>query len=731
MRVLFVTSADAGPSPLALSWLIEADSAVEATTFTGAAAALAELRASGEYQAVLIDASVAHNEALALIATIRRDRLPLSVVVIVAESDQPFFASAMTAGADDVLLMNSHGLLDAAGTLERIRGGRHFRREAHPHRLFVLYIGTDDLAWDLIGDMPFVHAARATAAADGSSKLAMAGEDGAEIPPDVIVVDEHSGEGHALQVVKWIRSQTVNVPIVMLTSPTGADVGGAALDLGADDVVSTAGTYRRRLLSTLHRVHRKLRGRRAAQPPPVDEAAIAAAEVAAAQREEELTALRAALAAADRRFGDLAAEARAVTDALEAQRQKVAELQESQAFDRTFRDRDRDELARARQALADERERRIVLENTLRQTEDRAASEMLALEAKHADGRRELESQLATAADRLHQVASDTQALHTRMENELRTLSEERERLLQADMFGYAVMQEDASLVRCNATFARMFGFDSVEDALAASAETLRARVADHEHVLNELRAGHAVAHVESVLTRANGRPFRVLTSAAHIPSGPDGENVAVERLVIDQDDRTRLEEQLRLTRRLEAAGRLGAEMADVIESALPALNDPSATAADREPAIARIRQLLAFCRRQGRAGGLLSLPETIARAEAHLRRTTGDAVTFSMRIEDVPPIAAGEDDVEQLVTAMVHAGIASLPFGGDVTLDARAVRTGFDLRTELSVRATGYGVQTISISSFLARLVTRCGGTVRVSDDPGRSTRLLVHLPC
>ena len=159
-----------------------------------------------------------------------------------------------------------------------------------------------------------------------------------------------------------------------------------------------------------------------------------------------MTALRAALAAADRRFGDLAAEARAVTDALEAQRQKVAELQESQAFDRTFRDRDRDELARARQALADERERRIVLENTLRQTEDRAASEMLALEAKHADGRRELESQLATAADRLHQVASDTQALHTRMENELRTLSEERERLLQADMFGYAVMQEDASL---------------------------------------------------------------------------------------------------------------------------------------------------------------------------------------------------------------------------------------------------------------------------------------------
>lgn len=727
MKVLFVTGTDAGPSPLALSWLLEADAAVEARSFAGAAAALAELRTSLDYQAVLIDASVAHNETLALISTIRRDRLPLSIVVIVAESDGQFFATAMTAGADDVLLMNSHGLLDAVGTLDRIRAGRHFRREAHRNQLSVLYIGNDDLAWDLLTDMPFVQAARVPAAADGSAALGLPGEGGDRLP-DVIVVDEHAGDSHALQVVKWLRSKAVTLPIVMLTSPTGADVGGAALDLGADDIVAKSGTYRRRLLSTLHRLHRNLR-REQHQPPTsvVDEAAVAAAE----EQRRELDALRAALAAADKRIGDLALEARTVTDELDGQRQKLAELQEAQAFERTFRERDRDELGRVRQALAEERERRIVLEGTLRQTEDRAANELRLAESRHVDARRQLESELATAAERLLQVADDTQALHTRMEHERQALSSERERLLQSDLFGYGVMGEDGGLLRCNTTFAKMFGFDSMEDALAATAQTLLARLPDHPHVLTELREGRAVSHVESVVARANGRPFRVLTSAALIPLESQSGAAAVERLVIDLDDRTRLEERLRLTRRLEAAGRLGAEMADVIDSALPGLIDPATSATDREQTLARIRQLLAFCRRQGRSAGLLSLSETVARVEPHLRRTAGDAVLFSLHVEDVPPIAAGEDDVEQLVVAMVHAGIGSLPFGGDVLLDARTVRTGFDLRTELSVRASGYGVQTVSISSFLARLVSRCGGTVRVSDNPGRSTRLLVHLPC
>jgi DNA-binding NarL/FixJ family response regulator len=734
VRVLFVTGADAGPSPLALSWLLEADAAVEATTFHGAAAAMGELRTSLDYQAVLIDVSVPHNETLALIATVRRDRLPISVVVIVGDADAHFFATAMTAGADDVLLMNSHGLLDAAGTLERIRAGRHFRRDAHKKPLAVLYIGNDDLAWDLLSDMAFVQAARVPAAADGSADLGFPGGTGAEGMPDVIVIDEHAGDSHALQVVKWLRSKAVTSPIIMLTSPTGADVGGAALDLGADDIVAKSGTYRRRLLSTLHRIHRQVRqgAEQSASAARLDEAAIAAADEQRKQADEqqrELEALRAALAAADKRIGDLAAEARGVTDRLDSQRQKLAELSEEVAFERTFRDRDREELAKVRQMLADERERRIVLEGTLRQTEARAATEVQALEARHTEARRRLESELANAAERLLQVADETQALHTRMETELQSLNSERDRLLDSELFGYAVLREDAGIVRCNTTFAKMFGFDSVEDALAGSPQTVRARVADHAHVLDELRNGRAVAHAESVLMRANGRPFRALTSAALVPLESHGDFVAVERLVIDQDDRTRLEEQLRLTRRLEAAGRLGAEMADVIESALPAFVDPAMPAA--EPTLARIRQLLAFCRRQGRSAGLLSLSDTIGRVEEHLRRTAGDAVTFSLHIDDVPPVAAGEDDVEQLVVAMVHAGIGSLPFGGDVLLDARSVRTGFDLRTELSVRATGYGVQTISISSFLARLVSRCGGTVRVWDDPGRSTRLLVHLPC
>jgi DNA-binding NarL/FixJ family response regulator len=748
MKVLYVTSAAPDASPAALERILAAASSLEAHLFAGTSAALAELRTNGGYDAVLVDPGVPHNEQLALIATIRRDRLPVAVVNVITPAERSFFGPAMTAGADDVLLVTAEGIPDIEATLERIRLNRHVDRREAEWRLGVIYVGQDDLAWDLIADMPFVAATRAISAADGSCPLAVAGESGAMRPADAIVVDEHPGESHPLEVIKWIRTQSPGVRIVMLTSATAADAGGAALDLGASDVVSKSGTYRRRLTSALHQAFRE--GRRASPalvppPPPAptpaptapagpgpDEAAAAvdaARAQARAEHAREIDALRTALETAETRIRQLTQRAHAVAVDLERQQQRFDELKEAQAFERAMRERDRDELSRIRQALTDERERRIVLEETLRHTEDRAAADVRDLEARHAEARRQLADDIADAADRLHAVATETQTLQTRLQQELNARTAERERLIQSELFGYGVVRADGRLIRCNTMLATVLGFDSADDALAADGMVVRARLADHDHVAAQLAAGTPVSAVESVLTRANGRPFRVLTAAFSLETGDDAG--AIERVVIDLDDRTRLEEQLRLARRLETAGRLGAEMADEIDRALARLNDPAAPAADRATASSLIEQLVAFCRRQARPAGLLSPAEAIRRIEPHLRQIAGDAVRFELDVHDVPAIAAGEDDMEQLVSSLVHAAVGSLPYGGRVTLRAASERDGFALRTELSVHAAGYGTQPLSISTYLARLVTRCGGTVRVADDSGRSTHLIVRLPC
>jgi hypothetical protein len=118
-----------------------------------------------------------------------------------------------------------------------------------------------------------------------------------------------------------------------------------------------------------------------------------------------------AVIAYEARIRDLTAQAHALAVQLEAKRRAHEELTEAQAFERAMRDRDRTELTQLRQALSEERDRRIVLEGTLRQTEDQSAAALSDLEKAHAGARRQLEEQLATAADRLHQVASETQTL--------------------------------------------------------------------------------------------------------------------------------------------------------------------------------------------------------------------------------------------------------------------------------------------------------------------------------
>jgi hypothetical protein len=487
----------------------------------------------------------------------------------------------------------------------------------------------------------------------------------------------------------------------MLTSPTGHDVGGAALELGASDVVSKAGTYRRRLAATLARhtrAHATLGGTWGAR-----DKSSAPEEPAIEPAPEAIDGPAVPVVPAS--------ELEAASAQLAASRVRLEEVQESLAFERTMRTRDREEMARLRQSLSEEHERRVVLEGTLRQTEDRAR-------------------QAASETD-IHQgnVLEGLERHVTKLQDELATRTAERDRLIQHDLFGWATVTQEGVLIACNIAFANMFGFDDPADAIADSAHGF-AGLVDHAFLVDQLRRGKTVHRVQSVLQRGDQQPFRVLTSAAFLPA-VEGEPPLVERILIDLEDRARLDEQLRLARRLEAAGRLAAEMAAEIEPVLDALEDPEGALADRRRVALLLRQLLSFSRHQAKPAGLLSLTDAVRRAEPLLRTVAGDLAPVSLELEDAGPIAASEDDIEQLLSALAAAAAGCLPYGGALTFRTRTIRDGFDQRTELSVTASGYGVHPASVSTSLTRLVTKCGGTVQSTDDPARATTLHVYLPC
>jgi PAS domain-containing protein len=400
-----------------------------------------------------------------------------------------------------------------------------------------------------------------------------------------------------------------------------------------------------------------------------------------------------------------------------------------------LRTRDREELAALSRELHEERERRTVLDGTLRQTEDQMQGELSALREAHQAERRQLEEEVAQAADRLHEVAHATQVLEARLELQLAERAAERDRLMDNALVGYGTFTREGRLTRCSATFASMLGYPSAEDAMEMHDGGVFPGTPDHARVLSVLEQPGApgTGRIESIVRRHDGRPVRVLTSAVLVPAARNGaDEDLVERLFVDLTDRARAETELRLARRLESVGRLTAEMAPQIEAALAAADDPGGNPADREHLALLVRQLLAFSQLQAKPAGYLSLNDAIARCEPQLRQLAGDAIDLQLRLGEIEPIAAGEDDIEHLVLELVSTMAGCLPFGGRLTIStATDTDPTFVLRTLLSASAAGYGVLPVHLPSSLARLVARSGGVVQESGDAGRTSMLHVLLPC
>lgn len=258
LNVLYVQGTRIEEDRATTDELRTASSELQITTIAGPAAALAELRRTPGWQALIVSPSIPHNETLALIASIRRDRIPIAIVPIIDDTHQEVFAAAVAAGADDVLVRRGGTLVSIRESLTRIRQSPHLFPAEQRRRIVVLYAGRDPLVWNLLAQVPFVRAERAVVTPEGTCPVRRPGAGDDSLRADAVVIDEAPGDAHPLQVLKSVKAQASDVPVIVLTSAGGADIATAALELGADDTVLKTGIFRRRLIATLRRVHQRI-----------------------------------------------------------------------------------------------------------------------------------------------------------------------------------------------------------------------------------------------------------------------------------------------------------------------------------------------------------------------------------------------------------------------------------------------------------------------------------------
>jgi len=240
------------------------------------------------------------------------------------------------------------------------------------------------------------------------------------------------------------------------------------------------------------------------------------------------------------------------------------------------------------------------------------------------------------------------------------------------------------------------------------------------------------------------------------------------------------LEEQLRISQKLEAVGLLAGGVAHDFNNLLTVILSAATFAGEAIPAGSQLRedldsiltageqaqgltrQLLAFSRRQVLDPRVLDLNALVIEVEKLLRRVLGEDILLQKDLADgLWQVEADEGQLQQLLLNLAVNARDAMPDGGRLTIQtanvdldledaARAVGVQAGAYVLLAVSDTGCGMDATTLGrvfepffttkapgkgtglglSTVYGIAKQSGGNISAYSEPGRGTTFTVHLP-
>ena len=343
----------------------------------------------------------------------------------------------------------------------------------------------------------------------------------------------------------------------------------------------------------------------------------------------------------------------------------------------------------------------------------------------------------------------------------------------------------DDAYLAANEGFTRITGWSEHEILGRSSADIgIWAGTAERARLLEVLQARGAVDNLEVELRGKHGQPIVGLMSACLTNMGAVPCVLSVVRDMTEwkrsQEDRGRLEEQLRQSQKMEATGRLAAGVAHDFNNILTAISscghflletlpadhpgrpDADEIIASTQRATALTRKLLSLGRRQRLAPRVLTLAEVVRGMEEMLRRTLGHGIALEVNVGARGSVKADPSQLEMVVLNLAVNSGHAMPDGGRLTISVDELAADAPERTEdhrllpggplavLSVRDTGSGMSAETRArifepffttkeagkgtglglAMVYAAVTQSGGAIHVDSAPGKGTEMRVYLP-
>jgi two-component system cell cycle sensor histidine kinase/response regulator CckA len=303
--------------------------------------------------------------------------------------------------------------------------------------------------------------------------------------------------------------------------------------------------------------------------------------------------------------------------------------------------------------------------------------------------------------------------LELEVEVEDRKRAESRLRMLiEAAPMGIVISNKRGRIAEANAQALRMFGYER-EELLEQSVETLlpdRLRQSHGEHRASYARDPHARPMglgMELFARRKDGTEFPVEISLGPLETKDE---MLISSIIVDITARKKMENQLRLSQRMEAIGNLAGGVAhdfnnllaviigcsDVVLDALPPdhpatkkiemVKQAGSSAADLT------RQLLAFSRQQMLKPQVLDLKAVVDKTQVLLRRLIGENIEITTSLEpSLGHVMADPGQIEQVVMNLAVNARDAMPKGGRLTIEAHNVELDEPHRHDLQVVPGSY----------------------------------------
>ena len=366
-----------------------------------------------------------------------------------------------------------------------------------------------------------------------------------------------------------------------------------------------------------------------------------------------------------------------------------------------------------------------------------------------------------------------------RAEEALRASEERYRRFFEMDLTADYISMPDGTLSVCNPAYVRMFGFASLEEALATNVAELYPRPEARDEFIKLVKRHGTLVRHEMELRSRDGSALHVI---ANVTGSFDeaGDLIQIQGYLFDETPRKLLEQQFLQAQKMEAVGRLAGGvahdfnnmlgvilgMSDLILEKMSAMDplrrkiETIHNAAMRSSEVAR--QLLAFASRQAVEPRVIDLNATIVAMHRILERLAGETTMVTLKPgRDLWPIRVDPTQVDQVLANLATNARDAMDDTGEITietanttLDEGFCRThlnavpgdyvrlsfsdngrGMDEDTKRRMfepffttkpvgQGTGLGLSTVY------GIVTQNHGFIDVSSAFGRGTTLTIYFP-